>query len=202
MNVASRRDELLETASELFYREGIRPIGVDTIVARSGVSKMTLYHLFRSKDELAIEYLRRRDAAVHRFIESRVVELAADPGERPLTVFDAFAEQLERDDHRGCHLINSLVEFPELDHPIHQFALALNAAWRAYVLALVEATGVRDADTLGDQLFLLLEGAFVAAVMERSSDPMRRARRAAGTLIQSGRRDSDAGGGEPLRLSL
>ena len=113
--------------AELFYREGIRSVGVDTLVQRAGVSKMTLYHHFASKDELAVAYLSRRDEAVHRFIEARVVELAPDPRRRSLAVFDAFAEQVERDGYRGCHLINTLVEFPEQDHPARDFALDRNA---------------------------------------------------------------------------
>jgi AcrR family transcriptional regulator len=182
----TRRDDLLETATDLFYREGIRPVGVDTIVARSGVSKMTLYHQFGSKDDLAVAYLRRRDDGIHRFIETRVVELAPDPPGRPLAVFDAFAEQVERDDFRGCHLINSLVEFPAGEHPVRRFALDRNAQWRAYLIELVRAAGYADADPLGEQLFLLLEGAFVAAAMERSAQPMRRARRAAEALLSIG----------------
>jgi AcrR family transcriptional regulator len=179
----TRRDDLLETATDLFYREGIRPVGVDTIVARSGVSKMTLYHQFGSKDDLAVAYLRRRDDAVHRFIEARVAELAPDPRDRPVAVFDAFAEQVERDNFRGCHLINSLVEFPAGDHPVRRFALDRNAQWRAYLGELVRAAGRPEADPVADQLFLLLEGAFVAAAMERDTEPMRRARLAAERLL-------------------
>jgi AcrR family transcriptional regulator len=186
MNAANRRDDLVTTATELFYREGIRPVGVDTIVERSGVSKMTLYKHFRSKDELAVAYLRRRDDVVRRVIEARVTELAPDPRDRPLVVFDAFAEQVERDGYRGCHLINALVEFPDGEHPARRFALEQNAGWREYLVRLVREAGIPDADTHGDQLFLLLEGAFVTAAMERSSEPMRRSRRAAEALITVG----------------
>jgi AcrR family transcriptional regulator len=179
----SRHEELLQTAADLFYREGIRSVGIDTLVQRAGVSKMTLYHHFASKDELAVAYLRRRDEAVHQFIEARVVELAADPRSRPLAAFDAFAEQVERDGYRGCHLINTLVEFPVQDHPARDFALDRNAVWRSYFVNLVQAAGHADAERLGGQLFLLLEGAFVTAAMERSSEPMRRARAAAEALL-------------------
>lgn len=185
MNRPSRREELLQTAAELFYHQGIRSVGVDTLVQRAGVSKMTLYYHFTSKDELAVAYLGRRDDAVHRFIEARVVELAPDPRRRPLAVFDAFAEQVERDGYRGCHLINTLVEFPEQDHPTRDFARERNAAWRSYFIELVRGAGRPDGEHLGDQLFLLVEGAFVTASMERSSDPMHRARAAAEALLST-----------------
>lgn len=197
MNRPSRREELLHTAAQLFYREGIRSVGVDTVVQRAGVSKMTLYHHFASKDELAVAYLARRDDGVHRFIEARVVELAPDPRHRPLAVFDAFAEQVERDGYRGCHLINTLVEFPERDHPARDFALDRNAAWRSYFVELVRAAGRPDPEELGDQLFLLVEGAFVTAAMERSSAPMRRARAAAEVLLSTNGADARVKGGPP-----
>lgn len=183
MNPASRREDVLTAATELFYREGIRAVGVDTIVERAGIAKMTLYNHFSSKDELAVAYLQGRDEGVRRFIEGRVVELAAEPRERLLAIFDAFAEQVERDDFRGCHLINALAELADRDHPARRVALERNQRWRAYLLELAQAAGLREAEELADQLFLLLEGAFVAAVMERSSQPMRRARRAAGLLL-------------------
>jgi AcrR family transcriptional regulator len=186
MGRPTRRDDILDAATVLFYREGIRAVGVDTIVARSGVAKMTLYHQFGSKDDLAVAYLRQRDDGVHRFIETRVTELAPDRRDRPLAVFDAFAEQVERDDFRGCHLINTLVEFPAGDHPVRRFALERNAQWRAYLGELAEAAGLPNAEPIADQLFLLLEGAFVAAAMERSTEPMRRARRAAEWLLSIG----------------
>jgi AcrR family transcriptional regulator len=185
MKRPSRREELLQTAADLFYREGIRPVGVDRLVQRAGVSKMTLYHHFASKDELAVAYLARRDDAVHRFIEARVVELAPDPRQRPLAVFDAFAEQVKRDGYRGCHLINTLVEFPEPGHLARQFALDRNAAWRSYFVELVRGAGRPDAEQVGAQLFLLIEGAFVTAAMERSSESMRFARAAAEALLSA-----------------
>jgi AcrR family transcriptional regulator len=183
MTPASRREDVLRTASELFYREGIRSVGIDRIIERAGVSKMTLYNHFSSKDDLAVAYLRRRDEAVHRFIEARVVELAPDPRHRPLAVFEAFAEQLARDNYRGCHLINTMIEFPDEDHPARQLALDLNHGWRAYVAELIRAAHLPEAEALAEEFFLLLEGAFVTGAMEGMPDSMNRARRAAEALL-------------------
>jgi AcrR family transcriptional regulator len=187
MSPASRREDVVAAATRLFYRQGIRSVGVDTIAESAGVSKMTLYNHFPSKDDLALAYLRRRDEGVHRFIEGRVVELAPDPRERPLAVFDAFAEQLQRDDYRGCHLINAMVEFPERDHPTRQMALDLNDAWRAYLARLIRAADMPDAQVIAEHFFLLLEGAFVTAAMEGRPDAMHRAREAAGNLLSIAR---------------
>lgn len=181
---------MLRAASELFYKEGFRAVGVDTIVERAGIAKMTLYKHFSSKDELSAAYLRSRDEGVRRFVEGRVAELATEPRERPLAIFDAFAEQVERDDFRGCHLINAIVELADRGHPARRVALEQNQRWRDYLIELARAATPRQAEELGNQLFLLLEGAFVTAVMERSPEPMRRARRAAELLLLSHGADS------------
>jgi AcrR family transcriptional regulator len=183
MSPKSRREDVIDAAARLFYREGIRSVGVDTIAESARVSKMTLYNHFSSKDDLAAAYLRRRDESVHRFIEARVVELASDPRDRPLVMFDAFAEQLERDNFRGCHLINALAEFPGEAHLVRQTALDLIDNWRAYISRLLRAAEIPRAEMLADQLFLLLEGGFVTAAMEGKPDPMHRARQAADILL-------------------
>jgi AcrR family transcriptional regulator len=175
---------VIDAAAGLFYREGIRSVGVDTLAESAGVSKMTLYNHFPSKDDLAAAYLRWRDESVHRFIEARVVELAPDARERPLVIFDAFAEQLERDNYRGCHLINALAEFPDEVHLIRQTALDLADDWRAYIAQLLHSAGVSGVAILSETLFLLLEGAFVTAAMERKPDPMHRARQVADILLK------------------
>jgi AcrR family transcriptional regulator len=183
MSPKSRREDVIAAAVKLFYREGVGSVGVDTIAESAGVSKMTLYNHFPSKDDLAAAYLRRRDDSVRRFIEARVVELATDQGDRPLVMFDAFAEQLERDNYRGCHLINALAEFPDEVHLIRQTALDLNDNWRAYITQLLHAADIPGPEILAEQLFLLLEGAFVTAAMERKPGSMHRARQAADILL-------------------
>lgn len=190
MSPASRREDVLRAASELFYEEGFRAVGVDAIAERAGISKMTIYNHFGSKDELGAAYLLRRDEGIRQFIEGRVSELATEPRERLLAIFDAFAEQVERDAFRGCHLINAFVELTDRDHPARRVAVEQNERWRAYVLELARAAGLSEAEEFGDQLFLLLEGALVTAVMERSKEPMRRARRAAELLLLSHGADS------------
>jgi AcrR family transcriptional regulator len=183
MSPKSRREDVIDAAARLFYRKGIRSVGVDTIAESAGVSKMTLYNHFPSKDDLAAAYLRRRDESVHRFIEARVVELGSEPRDRPLAMFDAFAEQLERDNYRGCHLINALAEFPDEVHLIRHTAIDLNDDWRAYITQLLHAADFPRPEMLAEQLFLLLEGAFVTAAMEGKPNSMDRARQVAFILL-------------------
>src|SRR6266536_5055169 len=85
---ASARERIDQTAYELFSRHGIHAVGVDTISARSGVAKMTLYRHYPSKDDLALAFLRRREELWTRcWLQREVERRARTPGERLLAVF-------------------------------------------------------------------------------------------------------------------
>jgi AcrR family transcriptional regulator len=101
------RERILETAYDLFSRSGTRAVGVDTIIAESGVAKMTLYRNFASKDDLILEFLRQRDERWTRaWLQAEVTEREERPGARMLAIFDVFGEWFERDDFEGCAFIN------------------------------------------------------------------------------------------------
>ncbi len=100
---ASARERIDRTAYELFSRHGIRAVGVDTISARSGVAKMTLYRHYPSKDDLALTFLRRREELWTRgWLQREVERRAQKPGERLLAVFDVFDKWFRRSDFEGC----------------------------------------------------------------------------------------------------
>lgn len=179
----SGRERILDAACELFYQEGIRSVGVNAMVARARVAKMTLYNNFESKDDLVVAYLERRDDEVRRWIKERVETPGRSPRERLLGIFDAFAERVEKDEFRGCHLINAFVELADRTHPAGELARQNNWLWCDYATALAREAGVVDPQAFGRQVFLLLEGAFVMSVMERSAEPMRQARATAEVLL-------------------
>ncbi len=157
------RERLLAVAGELFYRHGIRAVGVEAIAEAAGTNKMTLYRHFSSKDELVAEYLRQSaksaDACWDRFDK-------AHPGE-PLAQIRAWlnemAEHVVAADERGCPLANAAVELAEKGHPARRVIEEAKAATRGRLIALCRSAGLSDPDMLADELFLLLEGARVTA---------------------------------------
>ena len=108
----SPRDRILETASALFYAEGIHAVGVDRVVEESGVAKATLYQHFRSKEELVAACLRQRSAEWRRHVAEPILLRAGDPASRVAKVFDALSRSLSMPDFRGCPFINAAAEFP------------------------------------------------------------------------------------------
>ncbi len=158
------RERILGTAYNLFSRHGIRAVGVDTVVAESGVAKMTLYRHFPSKDELVLAFLERREELWTRgWVEAETGRRATTPGERLLAIFDIFDEWFHRDDFEGCSFINVLLEIDDRTNVVHAAAVRHLANIRAFVRGLAEEAGVRDPETFARQWHTLMKGSIVAA---------------------------------------
>jgi AcrR family transcriptional regulator len=161
---ASARERIDQTAYELFSRHGIRAVGVDTISARSGVAKMTLYRHYPSKDDLALAFLRRREELWTRgWLRREVERQARTPGERLLAVFDVFDKWFRRSDFEGCSFVKVLLEHGDRGHPVRNAAEAHLETIRAFLRHLAEDAGVRDADAFARQLQIVMMGSIVAA---------------------------------------
>src|SRR5882757_10912589 len=144
---ASARERIDQTAYELFSRHGIRAVGVDTISARSGVAKMTLYRHYPSKDDLALAFLRRREELWTRsWLQREVEDRAQTPAERLLAIFDVFDKWFRRSDFEGCSFINVLLEIDDQKNPVRIAAVAHLATIRSFLRHLAVKAGISDPD--------------------------------------------------------
>src|SRR6476619_4923055 len=157
------RERILAVASDLFYRHGIRAVGVEAIAAAAGTNKMTLYRHFASKDELVAEYLRclARDAG--KFWDDLAAAHPGDPRGQLGGWLAAMQSHVLDADQRGCALANAAIELPGKDHPARRVIEEFKSAQRDRLVALCGATGIAEPELLADELFLLLEGARVSA---------------------------------------
>lgn len=172
---------LLETASALFYRDGLHAVGVDTIAAESGVSKRTLYDRFGTKDQLIAASLQVRHQRWWERMERRV---AAHPEAPVLALCDAYREDAETVD-RGCAFLNAAAELPEA-HPAHRVVRAHKHAVRERLAELVELAvpGTRGPGTLAEQVFLLLEGGIAQRGVDGDDRALRSARAMTARLLE------------------
>jgi AcrR family transcriptional regulator len=175
-------ERLVEVASDLFYREGIRAVGVDTLSERAGVSKRTLYNRFGAKDELVAEYLRRRDERWREHLRE-VGEGLVGPREKLLAVFGAYGEWLAGEDFRGCAFANAAAEIPDPNHPARIVAREHKEGVKEHLAALAKDAGSSEPEVLAERLLLLLEGATAMAAMRRSGESLDVARSMALDLI-------------------
>ena len=154
------RERILETAAEMFYRDGIRAVGIDAIIARSGVAKMRLYRHFSSKDALVAAWLEDRNAFFWRRWDRAEAARGDDPRSRLEGILDMIASTVSQRQWRGCPFLNTGTEFPEPDHPARGIILANKQAVRVRLRTLAAAAGARDPDVLAQQLQLLIDGAY------------------------------------------
>jgi AcrR family transcriptional regulator len=178
-------DRIRETARDLFYRQGIRAVGVDEIVTRAGVTKPSLYRSFPSKDELAADYLRYLgEEGLARF--DRII--GADPS-NPRVQFHVWLDDLHTRStapgYRGCGTTNASVEYPSKTHPARKVAMAIKKQFRARLATLAKQMGARQPDRLGDALMLLLEGVYASGQIFGPRGPARVLSEAADALLES-----------------
>jgi AcrR family transcriptional regulator len=158
----SPRERILSAASDLFYRHGIRAVGVETIAEVAKTNKMTLYRHFSSKDELVAEYLRCLAEKAKSSWDRREADHPGDP----LAQLHAWLEEMAArvtSGERGCPLANAAVELPDKDHPARRVIEAFKTAQRERLIQLCAAAALEEPELLADELFLLLEGARVTA---------------------------------------
>ncbi|KAA2212297.1 TetR/AcrR family transcriptional regulator [Teichococcus oryzae] len=176
-----------ETARDLFYRRGIRAVGVDEIVARAGVTKPSLYRSFSSKDELAACYLRDYEALFWSRFEAAMAAHRGDPEKQILLFLEGLGERSSRPDYRGCGLTNAVVEYPAPGHPARQVSEAHKRALRDRLHAMAREMGAADPEDLGDALLLLIEGCFAAGQIFGAGGPTGKVAGAARRLIRAHR---------------
>jgi len=156
------RDRLIGVAMHLFYRHGINAVGLDWILAETGVSKTTFYKHFKSKDELVVATLQARDAWEMGAWREAVRFLVGDsPDQQLIGLLDVLDILFNNPEFHGCQFINAAAEFPNPDDAIHRAAAAHKRANRDWVCDLASAAGARDPEGFADRYTVLFEGALV-----------------------------------------
>ncbi len=176
---------VLAAADELFYGQGIHAVGVDTIAARAGVTKKTLYDRFESKERLVVEYLRERDRQWREFLAARLGAVSADAaGDRIDAVLVASADWTAQRSGKGCSMVNAHAEISDPAHPAYPVIIGQKRWMADLFVDILTAAGVPDPVWTADLLMLVHEGALVCAGMGVVERPFDRARAAACLLLE------------------
>lgn len=183
MPTPSKRDQLIQTALELFIRKGFHATGIDLIAKQSGVTKKTLYSHFSSKDELIIATLRHLDAELRSYFLKHINSASNDPRQRLLSVFDAAGYWFSEENFFGCTFINAIGEYAEENNSIRQVCAEYKRLGREFVKGLCDQAGAPDPARLAEELSILLEGAIVTAQVSPQVEAAKIAKRAAEVLI-------------------
>lgn len=179
------QEHILQTASQLFYSQGIKATGVDAIVKAAGTTKMSLYKYFPSKDDLVRAHLcRSRDVLLDQ-IRNGIQRRADNPKQQLLAIFEVFEDLLDTPDFRGCPFINAAAEFAAENNPVQQLAAEFYAQFHSLLADLAKQAGILSPGKLASQLVILIAGTIVNAQIQGHAEAMHHAHTAAQILINS-----------------
>jgi AcrR family transcriptional regulator len=186
------RERLINASYDLFSRDGVSQVGIDTILARSGCAKASLYTNFKTKVELAIAFLDKREAVWTRgWLESETKRRAKTPEGRLLAIFDVFDGWFHKKSFEGCSFINVLLE-SKGGSPVRQAAAIHLAKIRAIVRGLAEEANLREPEKFAQAWHMLMKGSIVSAG-EGKRNAARDAKYAAQLVLKGWKRRREAG---------
>ena len=192
VRAATTRERIDQAAYELFSREGVRAVGMDRIVARSGVAKMTLYRHYPTKEKLALAFMRRREELWTRgWLGAGIERQSGAPEERLLAIFDLFDKWFRRADFEGCAFVNVLLETEDRADPVRAASVDHLTNIRTMLQTLAGAANIADPDGFARQWHILMKGSIVAAG-EGDRDAAKRAKAVAALLLANAPRSRAA----------
>jgi AcrR family transcriptional regulator len=167
------RERILRTASELFYREGTRAVGVDLIVAQAGVAKTSLYRHFGTKDELIEAFLHLEDEDFWRHWDAVAAQHKGAPREELDAQLQWIGERIARPGYRGCPQINIAAEYADENHPARKVAVAHKRELRRRLADLARALRVEEPETFALRLGTVIDGALSSGHALHAEGPVR-----------------------------
>ncbi|MBL4785254.1 MAG: TetR/AcrR family transcriptional regulator [Cohaesibacteraceae bacterium] len=180
---SAKRDHLIDTALDLFYQGGFHAVGIDRVIAQAGIARMTLYNHFKSKDELILATLQRRDEKFLSWFVAAIERLSSPAENQLLTVFDVLDEWFAAEGYAGCMFINAAAEYSDPKNPINVATRKHKQLVLEHVQEIARGSGVVDPDDVADGIVLLMEGAITTSFVCGDRHAAIKAKRAARKLI-------------------
>ncbi|MGW6059051.1 TetR/AcrR family transcriptional regulator [Streptomyces sp. NPDC055189] len=163
-STSEARSRLLDTATRIFYAEGIHSVGVDRIIAEAQVTRATLYRHFKGKEELILAYLQQADHGLRAQTEAAVAQ-GGPAADTVRAVARSIADSIQYSGFRGCAFLNAVAEYPDPQHPVHQAVLAHRQWFLETVTHLLGQAGCAPADAAGRHFVMLRDGAMAAGCL-------------------------------------
>lgn len=177
------RERILDAATRRYYADGIRAVSADRLIAEAGVSKVTFYRHFPTKDDLITAYLLQQVELVEGELTQKRAELAGDPAGVLRWYAEALGAFACTPGFRGCPFINAAAELSQPDHPGHRLVMDHRTWLVSQFAELLTELGVNDVDAKADQLMMLRDGAMVAGYVGRTPKAVAKTLTAAGRAV-------------------
>jgi AcrR family transcriptional regulator len=180
---AERQQIVLDTAERLFASRSSRSVGMDELVRETGLGKMTVYRLFKSKDDLVGAYLARKAATVLASFDAELVRLQADPRAALLSVVTAVEEDVNRAGFRGCPFTNVSSEYDDPQHPARSAAADYKYELHMRLLTLAGELVPDSAEDLAAEVHLVIDGMYLSGGLLGPDGPAAHGRQLAERLV-------------------
>ena len=193
MTTQTKRDEIVRTAYEIFYKHGFHATGVERLLANTGISKRTLYKHFRSKEDLIVAAIAYYQDTLFGALPGELRRLASDAHGQLLAIFDLRREAFERGDFTGCFAINAKVEFEGKHGGVETACVRFSRDLEVLMCGLCEQAGYSAPPQIARQLMLLLQGTIIYAQIHRDASVAVTARDTAATILATAEKRSASG---------
>lgn len=181
--MSAKRQQLIDTAINLFNAHGFHAVGIDRIAKEAKVTKKTMYHHFHSKEELILAALRHHDALYRNTFMNNIKSHFETPYDRLLGIFDMAHQWFSDNQFYGCIFINAVGEFADKNTPIKNACKAFKNQMRQFIEQLATDANAKDPENLANTLAILLEGSIVTAQVSGNPNSAKQAQSAAKILI-------------------
>ena len=185
MTASAARERILRAVDELFYRQGVQAVGVDAVIERAGVNKMSLYRNFGSKDQLITAFLEDRDRQYWEWWDWVMRRHDGGPRQKLYGLFEDLQARVTNKGYRGCPFVNLAAELSNPKHPARSVITRNKHELRRRLSELAGAAGVKEPEALSESLILLMEGAYASSQTCGSDGPANSLARTARTLIDA-----------------
>ncbi len=185
MTASAARERLLRAVDELFYREGVQAVGVDAVIARAGVNKMSLYRNFGSKDQLITAFLEDRDRQYWEWWDWVMQRHDGGPRQKLYGLFEDLQARVTHKGYRGCPFVNLAAELSNAKHPARAVIMRNKQELRRRLCELAKSADVNDPEALSESLILLMEGAYASSQTCGPAGPANSLARTAKALIDA-----------------
>lgn len=182
------RQRILTTASDLFYRRGVRAVGIDEVIARAEVAKASLYHHFGTKDDLIAAFLEREDGVFWAQWDAVVKDAFPDAKKELERILEWIGKRIARPGYRGCPQLNVAAELADPAHPARVVARRHKGRMRERLTDLSTRLRADDPELLAAQLALVIDGAFSASALQPSENSAPAFKGAIRTLVRQATR--------------
>ncbi len=177
------RERILDAATRRYYSEGIRAVSADRLIAEAGVSKVTFYRYFPSKEDLVVAYLEQQSAREKESVAAQRTKHANEPAAVLRWYADTVGGLSCAPGFRGCPFINAAAELSEVDHPGRKVVSDHRAWLTSQAAELLTEMGIDNADARADQLMMLRDGAMVAGYLGGDPSAVAASLKAAGRAV-------------------